>query len=54
MASLYEISDEAQNDLFAIWIRIASDSIDLADRIDGEFHAMFESLGRGKDTRGKT
>jgi hypothetical protein len=28
MASLYDVSAEAQNDLFEIWMRIAEDSID--------------------------
>ena len=44
--ALYEISAEAQNDLFAIWQHIAEDCVELADRIDGEFHDLFESLGR--------
>ncbi len=42
----YELSGEAQNDLFEIWLRIAPDSVELADRIEGEFHDLFESLGR--------
>lgn len=46
MASLYEISVEAQNDLFEIWQRIAVDSVDLANRIEDEFHALFASLVR--------
>jgi plasmid stabilization system protein ParE len=46
MASLYDVSVEAQNDLFEIWRRIAEDSISLADRIDAEFHELFASLGR--------
>jgi antitoxin ParD1/3/4 len=45
MASLYDISAEAQTDLFVIWSRIAEDSVDLANRIDWEFHALFTSLG---------
>jgi antitoxin ParD1/3/4/toxin ParE1/3/4 len=44
--SLYEISAEAQADLFEIWKRIASDSRALADRIDSEFHDLFASLAR--------
>jgi hypothetical protein len=36
MASLYDVSAEAQNDLFEIWQRIAEDSVDLANRIEGE------------------
>jgi hypothetical protein len=35
--SLYDISAEAQNDLFEIWVRIAEDSIKLANRIETEF-----------------
>lgn len=46
MDSLYEISDEAQNDLFEIWQRIAADSIDVANRIDEEFHSLFDALAR--------
>ncbi len=42
----YEVSAEAQNDLFEIWSRIANDSVDLANRIDEEFHNLFASLGR--------
>ena len=44
--SLYDISAEAQDDLFEIWKRIASDSLKLADRIDREFHDLFASLAR--------
>jgi len=43
---LYNVSPEAQNDLFEIWLHIAEDSVELADRIDGEFHELFASLGR--------
>lgn len=46
MASLYDVSAEAQNDLFEIWRRIAGDSIDLANRIEGEPYELFNSLGR--------
>ena len=42
----YQISAEAQGDLFEIWQRIARDSVKLADRIDGEFHALFESFAQ--------
>jgi antitoxin ParD1/3/4/toxin ParE1/3/4 len=45
MASLYDVSAEAQKDLFEIWQRIAADSVDLAERIDDELHALFASLG---------
>src|SRR5690349_13841010 len=41
----YDVSVEAQNDLFEIWRRIAEDSVDLANRIENEFHDLFASLG---------
>jgi plasmid stabilization system protein ParE len=44
--SLYDISAEAQDDLFEIWKRIASDSLTLADRIDSEFQDLFASSAR--------
>jgi plasmid stabilization system protein ParE len=46
VASLYDVSTEAQNDLAEIWRHIAEDSVELADRIDGEFHDLFASPGR--------
>jgi antitoxin ParD1/3/4/toxin ParE1/3/4 len=46
MASLYDVSAEAQNDLFDIWRRIADDSVELANRIESEFYELFASLGR--------
>jgi antitoxin ParD1/3/4 len=46
MPSLYDVSAEAQDDLFDIWRRIAEDSTDLADRIEREFYDLFASLGR--------
>jgi plasmid stabilization system protein ParE len=46
MASLSDVSAEAQNDLFEIWRRIAEDSVDLANRIEGELYSLFASLGR--------
>jgi antitoxin ParD1/3/4/toxin ParE1/3/4 len=46
MASLYDVSVEAQSDLFEIWRRIAEDSVELANRIEGEFYDLFASLGR--------
>jgi antitoxin ParD1/3/4/toxin ParE1/3/4 len=46
MESLYEVSSDAQNDLFEIWARIAGDSVRLANRIEGEFYSLFDSLGR--------
>ena len=42
----YEVSNEAQNDLFEIWCRIANDSVELADRIESKFHDLFASLGQ--------
>jgi antitoxin ParD1/3/4/toxin ParE1/3/4 len=44
MVSLYDVSAEAQNDLFEIWRRIAADSVDLANRIESEFRELFASL----------
>jgi plasmid stabilization system protein ParE len=44
--TLYEVSAEAQEDLFGSWSHIAEDSVELANRIDSEFHALFASLGR--------
>jgi plasmid stabilization system protein ParE len=44
MALLYEVSGEAQNDLFEIWRRIAEDNLDLADRVINEFYGLFASL----------
>jgi plasmid stabilization system protein ParE len=46
MTSLYDVSAEAQNDLFEIWRRIADDSVNLANRIEVEFYELFASLGR--------
>jgi plasmid stabilization system protein ParE len=42
----YELSEEAQSDLFEIWQRIAMDSLDLANRIEDEFYELFDSLAR--------
>lgn len=42
----YRISAEAQDDLFEIWRRIAQDSVALANRIEGEFYSLFESLAQ--------
>ncbi|HEY1759526.1 MAG TPA: type II toxin-antitoxin system RelE/ParE family toxin [Bryobacteraceae bacterium] len=42
--ALYDVSREAQNDLFEIWRHIAEDSIGLADRVDSEFLGLFASL----------
>jgi antitoxin ParD1/3/4 len=36
----------SSNDLFEIWRHIAGDSVDLANRIEDEFHDLFASLGR--------
>jgi plasmid stabilization system protein ParE len=46
MAPTYDLSNEAQSDLFDIWRRIADDSVELADRVEGEFYELFASLGR--------
>jgi len=46
MEPLYNVSAEAQNDLFEIWRRIAENSVGLANRIEEEFDQLFESLGR--------
>jgi plasmid stabilization system protein ParE len=46
MPPLYDVSREAQNDLFEIWQRIAGDSVDLADRLDNQFHQLFASLAQ--------
>src|ERR1035438_220942 len=46
MTSLYDVSAEAQNDLFEIWRHIAEDSVDLANRIESEFYDLFAALGR--------
>jgi hypothetical protein len=45
MASLYDVSAEAQDDLFEIWRHIAEDSIGLANRIEDVFYDLFEALG---------
>jgi plasmid stabilization system protein ParE len=37
---LYQISSEAQDDLFEIWQRIAQDNVDLANRIEGELYSF--------------
>src|SRR5947207_581993 len=44
--TLYDLSAEAQTDLFGIWSHIAEDSVELANRIENEFHSLFGSLGR--------
>ncbi len=44
--SPYDVSNEAQDDLFDIWRRIADDSVELADRIESEFYDLFETLGK--------
>ena len=56
--SVYEISSEAEEDLWDIWKRIASDNVDLANRIEREFYELFESLastpGQGHSRRDLT
>ena len=44
--TLYQVSPEAQDDLFEIWRKIAADSVELANRIETEFYSLFESLAR--------
>ena len=44
--SLYDISAQAQDDLFEIWRRIARDSVKPANRIENEFQELFAALGR--------
>ena len=46
MGPEYDLTEEAHQDLFDIWRRIAEDSVDLADRIEGEFHKQFVSLAQ--------
>lgn len=46
MPSPYDVSAEAQGDLLGIWLRIAEDSVDLANRIEDELRDLFASLGR--------
>lgn len=46
MDSAYEVTAEAQDDLFEIWRQIAEDSVDLANRIDSEFYGLFATLGK--------
>jgi plasmid stabilization system protein ParE len=46
MEPAYDVSDDAQNDLVEIWLRIAEDSVDLANRIEREFHELFASLAK--------
>ena len=41
MDSVQDVSAEAQDDLFEIWSRIATDSVALANRIEDEFHQLF-------------
>ena len=55
----YDLSTDANLDLFEMRQRIPSDSIDLADRIESEFSALFESLlgrmpGQGHSRRDLT
>jgi plasmid stabilization system protein ParE len=45
MKQRYDLIKEVQMDLFEIWRRIAEDSIELAERVEGEFYDRFASLG---------
>jgi plasmid stabilization system protein ParE len=40
----FQISQEADRDLDAIWAFIARDSVPAADRVEAEFYETFESL----------
>lgn len=42
----YRVSPEANNNIFEIWSWIAKDNVELADRVDGELHEVFEGLAR--------
>jgi plasmid stabilization system protein ParE len=44
--SRFRVSPEANRDLGAIWDFIAKDSVDAAERVEGEFYETFASLGR--------
>ena len=46
MKPQYDLTEEAQQDIFEIWSRIAADNVDVANRIEDEFHERFASLGR--------
>jgi plasmid stabilization system protein ParE len=56
MRHVYQLSLEAQSDRYDIWLHIAEDSAELADRIDAEFAELFELLARmpgmGKSRKG--
>jgi len=45
--SLYDVSAQAQDDLFEIWRRIARDSVELANRIENEFRETGYVLDSG-------
>ena len=42
----YIVIPEANADLLRIWLRIAEDSEDVADRVQAEFHERFDSLSK--------
>ena len=42
----YEISPEANSDLYEIWRWIAKDNVELADRVETELYDVFEALAR--------
>src|SRR5438105_1243701 len=44
--SRYIVVPSAAADLFEIWLRIAGDSEETADRVIGEFYDTFETLAR--------
>lgn len=42
----FRISDQARADLIDIWLYIASDSVDSADRLNARFYDEFTTLSR--------
>ena len=42
----YVVTPEANADLHGIWLYISWDSEDIADRVQAEFYAKFDSLSR--------
>lgn len=42
----YIVTPEAAADLLQIWLYIAQDSEEIADRVQTEFYEMFDSLSR--------
>ena len=44
--SSYAVTPEANADLLNIWLYIARDSEEIADRVQAEFYSKFDSLAR--------